>query len=121
MYKLLIISFLLLSSIAFSQEKKITLESKSNFESIEITVDSLEEIDSIKWEDFKDIFKENNPESTISLKLAVKNIKNENLIGNFSIGVNGKSEQIDSLVAQLKKGVLKMKQLFKNINEKNKK
>ena len=119
MKKLIIISFLLLSRIAFSQEKKVI--SESNFESIEITVDSLEEIDSIKWEDFKDIFKENNPESTISLKLAVKNIKNENLIGNFSIGVNGKSEQIDSLVAQLKKGVLKMKQLFKNINEKNKK
>ena len=119
MKKLIIISFLLLSPIAFSQEKKVI--SESNFESIEITVDSLEEIDSIKWEDFKDIFKENNPESTISLKIAVKNIKNENLIGNFSIGVNGKSEQIDSLVAQLKKGVLKMKQLFKNINEKNKK
>ena len=119
MKKLLFISLLLLSRIAFSQEKKVI--SESNFESIEITVDSLEEIDSIKWEDFKDIFKENNPESTISLKLAVKNIKNENLIGNFSIGVNGKSEQIDSLVDQLKKGVLKMKQLFKNINEKNKK
>lgn len=119
MKKLIIISFLLLSRIAFSQEKKVI--SESNFESIEITVDSLEEIDSIKWEDFKDIFKENNPESTISLKIAVKNVKNENLIGNFSIGVNGKSEQIDSLVAQLKKGVLKMKQLVKNLNEKNKK
>jgi hypothetical protein len=119
MKKLIIISFLLLSRIAFSQEKKVI--SESNFESIEITVDSLEEIDSIKWEDFKDIFKENNPESTISLKLAVKNIKNENLIGNFSIGVNGKSDQIDSLVDQLKKGVLKMKQLAINLNDKNKK
>jgi hypothetical protein len=119
MKKLIIISFLLLSRIAFSQEKKVI--SESNFESIEITVDSLEEIDSIKWEDFKDIFKENNPESTISLKIAVKNIKNENLIGNFSIGVNGKSEQIDSLLAQLKKGVLKMKQLAISLNEKNKK
>ena len=119
MKKLLFISLLLLSRIAFSQEKKVI--SESNFESIEITVDSLEEIDSIKWEDFKDIFKENNPESTISLKLAVKNIKNENLIGNFSIGVNGKSEQIDSLVDQLKKGVLKMKQLAISLNEKNKK
>ena len=118
MKKLLIISFLLLSSIAFSQDKKITLE--SNFESIEISVDSLEELDTIKWEDFKDIFKENNPESTISLKITVKNIKKENLITNFSIGVNGKSEQIDSLVAQLKKGVLKMKQLAINLNEKNK-
>ena len=119
MKKLIIISFLLLSRIAFSQEKKVI--SESNFESIEITVDSLEEIDSIKWEDFKDIFKENNPESTISLKIAVKNIKNENLIENFSIGVNGKSEQIDSLLAQLKKGVLKMKQLAISLNEKNKK
>ncbi|MDP5093629.1 MAG: hypothetical protein NWQ17_09970 [Polaribacter sp.] len=118
MKKLLIISFLLLSSIAFSQEKKIRLE--SNFESIEITVDSLEEIDTIKWEDFKDIFKENSPESTISMKVTVKNIKKENLITNFSIGVSGKSEQIDSLVDQLKKGVLKMKQLAINLNEKNK-
>ncbi|MDP4703869.1 MAG: hypothetical protein NWS05_02315 [Polaribacter sp.] len=119
MKKLIIISFLLLSRIAFSQEKKVI--SESNFESIEISVGSLEEIDIIKWEDFKDIFKDNNPESIIFLKVAVKNVKNENLIGNFSIGVNGKSEQIDSLVDQLKKGVLKMKQLFKNINEKNKK
>ena len=121
MKKLLFISLLLLSRIVFSQEKKVTLESKSNFESIGISVGSLEEIDIIKWEDFKDIFKDNNPESIIFLKVAVKNVKNENLIGNFSIGVNGKSEQIDSLVDQLKKGVLKMKQLFKNINEKNKK
>ena len=119
MKKLLFISLLLLSRIAFSQEKKVI--SESNFESIEITVDSLEEIDIIKWEDFKDIFKDNNPESIIFLKVAVKNVKNENLIGNFSIGVNGKSEQIDSLVDQLKKGVLKMKQLAISLNEKNKK
>ena len=121
MKKLLFISLLLLSSIVFSQEKKVTLESKSNFESIEISVGSLEEIDIIKWEDFKDIFKDNKPETTISMKVTVKNIKKENLVTNFSIGVNGKSDQIDSLVDQLKKGVLKMKQLFKNINEKNKK
>jgi len=97
MKNLVIITFLLLSSIAFSQEKKISLE--SNFESIEISVDSLEEIYTIKWEDFIDVFKENNPESKISMKVTVKNIKKENLITNFSIGVNGKSEQIDSLVA----------------------
>lgn len=83
MKKLLFISFLLLSSIAFSQEKKVTIE--SNFESIEISVDSLEEIDTIKWDDFKDIFKENNPESIISMKVIVKNIKKENLITNFSM------------------------------------
>lgn len=35
--------------------------------------------------------------------------------------MNGKSEQIDSLVAQLKKGVLKMKQLAINLNDKDKK
>lgn len=116
MKKLLVISLLLLASIAFSQEKKLTFE--SNFESIEISVDSLEEIDTIKWDDFKDVFKENNPESTISMKVTVKNIKKENLITNFSIGVNGKSEQIDNLIDQLKKGVLKMKQLTLHLNEK---
>ncbi|PQJ75952.1 hypothetical protein [Polaribacter gangjinensis] len=119
MKKLLIVSLLLLANITFSQEKKISLE--TNFESIEITVDSLEEIDTIKWDDFKDVFKENKPESMISMKVTVKNIKKENLLSNFSIGVNGKSEQIDSLVNQLKKGVLKMKQLIINLNEKNKK
>jgi len=119
MKKLLFISLLLLSSIVFSQEKKVTLE--SNFESIEISIDSLEEIDTIKWDDFKDIFKDNKPETTISMKVTVKNIKKENLVTNFSIGVNGKCDQIDSLVDQLKKGVLKMKQLAINLNDKNKK
>ncbi|WP_445747552.1 hypothetical protein [Polaribacter sp.] len=117
MKKLLFISLLLLSSIVFSQEKKVTLE--SNFESIEISIDSLEEIDTIKWDDFKDIFKDNKPETTISMKVTVKNIKKENLVTNFSIGVNGKSDQIDSLVNQLKKGVLKMKQIAINLNNKN--
>jgi hypothetical protein len=55
------------------------------------------------------------------MKVTFKNIKKENLIANFSMGVNGKSEQIDSLVAQLKKGVLKMKNLSINLNQKNKK
>jgi hypothetical protein len=118
MKKLIIISFLLLSNIIFSQEKKITLE--SNFESIEISIDSLEEIDTIKWEDFKDIFKENKPESIISLKITLKNVKKENIITSFSIGVNGKSEEIDSLVEQLKKGILKIKEVAIKLNEKNK-
>jgi hypothetical protein len=114
----LIIIFLLTNSlIVFAQEKKVI--SEVNFESIEISVDTLEEIDTIKWEEFKDVFKENNSESRISMKVTFKNIKKENLIANFSMGVNGKSEQIDSLVAQLKKGVLKMKNLSINLNQKN--
>lgn len=119
MKKILTLSYLLFASIVFAQEKKVI--SEVNFESIEISVDTLEEIDTIKWEEFKDFFKENNSESRISMKVTLKNIKKENLIANFSMGVNGKSEQIDSLVAQLKKGVLKMKNLSINLNEKNKK
>ncbi len=118
MKNLVTITFLLLSSIAFSQEKKISLE--SNFESIEISLDSLEEIDTIKWEDFKDVFKENNPESEIVMKVTVKNIIKENGITNFSIGVDGKSKEIDRLLELLKKRVLKMKQLTQNFNHKNK-
>lgn len=121
MKKLIVLSFLLFTCIIFSQEKKVTLESNSNFESIEISVDSLEEIDNIKWEDFKDVFKENNPESKISMKVTVKSINQENGITNFSIGVNGKSKEIDRLLELLKKRVLKMKQLTQNFNHKNKK
>lgn len=119
MKKLVIISFLLISSIVFSQEKKVIFD--SNFESIEISVDSLEEIDTIKWQDFKDIFKENNPESDISLKINFKNIKKENLISNFSMSVSGKASEIDSLVEQFKKGALKMKEVTLKMNDKNRK
>lgn len=118
MKKILILSFLLFANIVFAQEKKVI--SEVNFESIEISVDTLEELDTIDWQEMSDIFKKNKPESKISLKVTVKDIKKENYKGSFSITLGGESQKIDSLVTQLKEKVLKMKQLVINFNNKNK-
>lgn len=115
MKKLAIISFLFFASIVFSQEK-MTI-SEPNFESIEISIDSLEKINTIKWEDFVDVFKENDPESNISLKVTVEKIENKKITTNFSVSVKGKASEIDNLVSKLKEAVFKLKKVVLKLNE----
>lgn len=85
-----------------------------NVNSLEVKVDSIAEINTINWNDVKEAFKENNPESDIYLKVSFKKQKRKNIKMSYSYKVDGKAKEIDSLILKLKKGV----KLFKKISNK---
>lgn len=119
MKKIILSSCLLLSTFIYSQKKEII--KSFNLNSVAISVDSIQEIDTINWEVIKESFKENDPESDVFLKVAIKQIKNENVKMSFSFKVEGKAANIDSLVLRLKKGVTKIKKVVAKLNNKIKK
>lgn len=115
MKKLLFTSFLFLTTIVFSQKKEVV--SLINIQSIELTVDTVEEIDRFNFQDFKDALKDNDPESIVTLKFSINKLKQENMTLSFSHKVDGKASEIDSLVAKLKEGVLKLKKVISKSNK----
>ena len=96
------------SSLIFSQ-KKNSSENYMNVNSLSFTVDSSKELATINWQDIKDAFKENNPESDIFLEIKLKTKeKSENkpkIKYDFSYKVEGKAREIDSLVLRMRKAI----------------
>ena len=96
------------SSLIFSQ-KKNSSENYMNVNSLSFTVDSSKELATINWQDVKDAFKENNPESDIFLEIKLKTKeKSENkpkIKYDFSYKVEGKAGEIDSLVLRMRKAI----------------
>jgi hypothetical protein len=96
------------SSLIFSQ-KKNSSENYMNVNSLSFTVDSSKELATINWQDVKDAFKENNPESDIFLEIKLKTKeKSENkpkIKYDFSYKVEGKAGEIDSLVLSRRKAI----------------
>lgn len=96
------------SSLIFSQ-KKNSSENYMNVNSLSFTVDSSKELATINWQDVKDAFKENNPESDIFLEIKLKTKeKSENkpkIKYDFSYKVEGKAGEIYSLVLRMRKAI----------------
>ena len=96
------------SSLIFSQ-KKNSSENYMNVNSLSFTVDSSKELATINWQDVKDAFKENNPESDIFLEIKLKTKeKSENkpkIKYDFGYKVEGKAREIDSLVLRMRKAI----------------
>tara|TARA_B110000046_G_scaffold169398_1_gene188484 strand:+ start:216 stop:584 length:369 start_codon:yes stop_codon:yes gene_type:complete len=94
------------SSLVFSQNKNSS-ENYMNVNSLSFTVDSSKELATINWQDIKDAFKENNPESDIFLEIKLKTkdkLENKPKIKyDFSYKVEGKAREIDSLVLSIRK------------------
>ena len=96
------------SSLIFSQNKNSS-KNYMNVNSLSFTVDSSKELATINWQDVKDAFKENNPESDIFLEIKLKTKeKSENkpkIKYDFSYKVEGKAGEIDSLVLRMRKAI----------------
>ena len=102
MKKVSVILLLLISVVTYSQNSGTTAEiKKSTLTKLIYTVNSIEELKSINWNDVKDIFKEDNKEETIVLGFKVKGINKEEIKHSFE--VKGKVSDIDNTIEITKK------------------
>lgn len=98
------ILFLLLSTVAFSQEEvaKATFN-ESKITSLIYSVDSIKELKSINWDDVKEIFNQNeNKEEYIVLGFNVKDKEKESEFKN-TLEVKGKLSDLDGTIEIAKK------------------
>jgi hypothetical protein len=108
MIKIIFTICVLASTLIFSQ-KKNSNENYMNVNSLSFTVDSSKELATINWQDIKDAFKQNSPESNISLEIKLrtkeKQITKLKVKYDFSYKVTGKAREIDSLVLRMRKAI----------------
>ena len=106
MKKIITILLISISSIIFSQEDVTTAEIEdSNVNFLIFSVDSVEELKNIKWEDIKDIFKANtDKDKKFTLGFKVKNEdKNSSLKIKHSFEVKGSLTDLDGTIGMAKK------------------
>ncbi|ARV07442.1 hypothetical protein BTO04_12410 [Polaribacter sp. SA4-10] len=105
------------SSLFFSQNKNSS-KNYMNVNSLSFTLDSSKELATINWQDIKEAFKHNSPESNIFLEIKLntkEKLKTKLKVKyGFSYKVEGKAREIDSLV-------LRMRKVIKVINKVTKK
>jgi hypothetical protein len=106
MKKIITILLISMSSIIFSQEDVTTAEIKdSNVNSLIFSVDSIEELKSINWDDIKDIFKKNtDKDKKVILGFNVKNDdKNSSRKFKHSFEAKGKLSDMEETIEMTKK------------------
>lgn len=101
MRKILIVLSIICSTIVFAQREPIL--TKTAMVSLKWTVDSKQELAKIKWNDVREVFKDNVKTDTISLAFELKDFKKKK--PKYSFQVKGKSEDIESLISMAKKGI----------------
>ena len=111
MKKLLTVLFLSIAMLSFAQEKK---EMYVEITSLKFTVNSLDELKTIKWNDIKESVKKKNNDELINLEFVVDIPKtNNNSKLKYTYVVEGKSEDIDDLITSIKKGLNGIKTVSK--------
>lgn len=113
MKKMITLCIALISYIGFAQTKNIALKENFNhnsqvkFTSLSFDVNSVDELKDIDWKEIKSIFETNGEEDVIKMSFAInmnkQKRKNVKIAGKFS--VEGKTEDIDSLIKKSKKGI----------------
>jgi len=104
MTKLIIALSFFITSNLIVQESKIQ-NTNFNVNALEFKIDSVSEIETLNWNEIKETFQKNDPESNITLKVVLNQKKTENNKRSFSYKVDGKSKNIDDLIEKLKKGI----------------
>lgn len=122
MCKIIVAIFIFTSALVFSQEKEVS-KNYVNTNSISISVDTVKELETISWQDIKEMFAENDPESIISIEIKVKSEEKPDAKStykyDFSYKSEGKSKEIDNLIAQMKKGLNFINRATKNVQNEN--
>lgn len=103
MRKIVIVAFVFCSMIVFGQEKPSV--KKSTINSIELSLDSSEDLKNIEWSTIKKIFRDKAKKDSISLSFKVKRKKNNKVEFKHSFKVEGISEDIDELISISKKTI----------------
>ncbi|WP_405609378.1 hypothetical protein [Polaribacter sp. Asnod1-A03] len=122
MNKIVLVICLFISSFIFSQTQDVNLN-YINTNSVSVSVDSPEELQTINWDDIKSAFKDNDPESEISfeikLKTKEKSKKDAKVKYDYSFKSTSKAKDVDSLIVRMKKGVNYINKLANKIKDEN--
>lgn len=122
MFKIIVVIFIFTSVLAFSQDKMVR-KNETNTNSVSISVDSVKELETISWQDIKEAFVDNDPESLILLEIKVRSEEKlddrSKYTYNFSYKTEGKSKEIDRLITQMKKGLNFINRATKNTQNEN--
>ena len=118
---ILIVTILLFSFGLNAQNKEEKTE--VNINSVEITVDSVDELNSIDWDDLMSVFRENAPKDSIRMAIQLKDIKefktdsNGTKIDNLIVAVGGITEDLDELKNKLRKSTKAMIKVINKMKE----
>ncbi|MCG1036091.1 hypothetical protein [Polaribacter sargassicola] len=122
MSKLILIICFFTSLLVFSQ-KSAPKAAYVNVTGFSIKVDSEEELATINWDDIKSIFKDNDPESNVSLEFKVKTKETKDKKLKFKVDYSfksvGKAKAIDTLIVRMKKGINYINKITKKSNHEN--
>ncbi|UAM98397.1 hypothetical protein K8354_00790 [Polaribacter litorisediminis] len=122
MKKVTTVFLLLCTSIVLAQHKSVAINEsiKNTNTEVKVTsmsykVDSVKELKNIDWDEVKTIFETNKDEELIKMSFGIDLKKTENqkvsIAGKFT--VEGKSKNLDDLIAKSKKGINGLIKLYK--------
>lgn len=114
-----LITFLCLASLSacFAQtDINNTKVTTSKVNSLSYMADKIEELESINWEDIKEMFNNNNKNDTVELTFGI-DFKKSKMKFKSSIKVSGEIKDLDSLIAKSKKGVVSLIKISKKYNQ----
>lgn len=121
MKKVTTVFLLLCTSILIAQHKSVAINESINTNtevkvtSMSYKVDSVKELENIDWDEVKTIFETNKDEELIKMSFGIDLKKTENqkvsIAGKFT--VEGKSKNLDDLIAKSKKGINGLIKLYK--------
>tara|TARA_R110002049_G_scaffold19876_7_gene73962 strand:- start:846 stop:1199 length:354 start_codon:yes stop_codon:yes gene_type:complete len=106
MKKVLTLFLLIFSIVLFAQDKSTKVAFSKNIDSkitsLKYTTSSINEFETINWQDVKSIFETNKPEEKIEMTFEI-DLKESKDKFKSSVTVGGKTEEIDSLIKRAKK------------------
>ncbi|PCI00402.1 MAG: hypothetical protein COB81_08890 [Flavobacteriaceae bacterium] len=105
---------LCISITSFAQETTNT-KKEISITTYSVTINTLDGFDTIDWESIPKMFKYNKPETIVKLEFSFKQdatLLSEKKVTEFTIAIQGKSKEIDSLVIRAKKIFTKTSKLL---------
>ena len=108
--KTIISLVLLLFVYTLSAQQINSKKSDTTISLIEISTDSLEELDNINWKDIKEIFSNNQAKDSMQIGFKIKN-KKDKLTYTNAFSIKGKTEDIDGTIKMAQKIISIIKKL----------
>ncbi|MBT8299297.1 MAG: hypothetical protein HKP42_08860 [Maribacter sp.] len=119
--KFLLLTGLIIPFLTFAQIQE--QKAIASINAVEITVDSIDELNSIDWNDMFLVFKENTSKDTIRIAINVKELYIDGTgskhlkIEDFSIAVEGITENLEELEGKLQQSIESMTKDIQKMTE----
>lgn len=99
MQRLVIVLMLLFVSFFYGQDENASvIINESKITSLIYTVDSIQELKSVNWDDVIEIFKTNKKKDSIVFGFRVKNLNKEKIKFKHSLTIKAEAENIDETI-----------------------